>query len=137
LAWLNLQVTIESRAPCSPALILGPLLDHLDREFTRNSVTIVHLKAIIDSPAGFLKAAMCASGQEPVVEGALDASPAFRHELLLNLRAVGSAQHVRDIIERELVRIEGKLTGLHIDCFHPAAPKPERRITRQEASIIP
>ena len=137
LAWLNLQVTIESSVPRSPSVILGPLLDHLDREFTANQITIVHLKAIIDSATGFVKAAMCANGQEPAVEGALDASPALQHELLLNLRAVGSAQQVRDIVERELSRIDGKFTGLHIDCFHPAAPKPELRMTRQEASATP
>jgi hypothetical protein len=118
-------------------VILGPLLDHLDREFTANQITIVHLKAIIDSATGFVKAAMCANGQEPAVEGALDASTALQHELLLNLRAVGSAQQVRDIVERELSRIDAKLTGLHIDCFHPAAPKPELRMTRQEVSATP
>ena len=137
LAWLNLQVTIEPRVPCSPAVMLGPLLDHLDREFTANQITIVHLKAIVDSPTGFLKAAMCANGQEPRLRERLDASPASQHELLLNLRAVGSAQQVRDIVERELGRIDGKLTGLHIDCFHPAAPKPERRMARREASATP
>jgi hypothetical protein len=132
LVWMNLQVTIEPNVPCSPALILGPLLDHLDREFTANHVSIVHLKAIIDSSTGFLKAAMCANGQEPAVEGALDASPASQHELLLNLRAVGSAQQVREIVEKELQNVDGKLTGLHIDCFHPAAPKPERRMARRK-----
>ncbi len=137
LAWLNLQVTIEPSVPRSPAALLGPLLDRLDREFTANQVTIVHLKAIVDSPTGFLKAAMCANGQEPAVEGALDASPASQHELLLNLRAVGSAQKVREIVERELDRIDGKLTGLHVDCFHPAAPQPERRRARREATASP
>ena len=80
---------------------------------------------------------MCANGQEPAVEGALDASPASQHELLLNLRAVGAAQQVRAIVEQELDQIDGKLTGLHIDCFHPAAPKPERRMARREASATP
>jgi hypothetical protein len=130
LAWLNLQVMIEPRIPCSPAVMLGPLLDRLDREFTANRIAIVHLKAIIDSPTGFLKAAMCANGHEPAVEGALDASPASQHQLLLNLRAVGSAHQVRDIVEREINRVDGKLTGLHIDCFHPSAPKPERRMAK-------
>lgn len=137
LTWLNLQVTIEPTVPSSSAVILGPLLDHLDREFTANNISIVHLKAIVDSPTGFLKAAMCANGQEPAVEGALDASPASQHELLLNLRAVGSAQQVREIVERELNRIDGKLIGVHMDCFHPAAPKPERRVVRRETAASP
>ena len=55
LVWLNLQVTIEPRIPSSPAVMLGPLLDTLDREFTASQIAIVHLKAIIDSPSGFLK----------------------------------------------------------------------------------
>ncbi|MDR5726714.1 MAG: GTP-binding protein [Terriglobia bacterium] len=130
LVWLNLQVTIEPTVPSSPAIILGPLLDHLDREFTAKQITIVHLKAIVDSATGFLKAAMCANSQEPAVDGALDASPASKHELLLNLRAIGWAPQVREIVERELDRIDGKRIGLRMDCFHPAAPKPERRITR-------
>ena len=125
--WLNLQVTIEATVPSSPAMILGPLLDHLDREFTANNISTVHMKAIIDSPTGYLKAAMCANGQEPAVEGALDASPASRHELLLNLRALGSAEQVQEIVERELDRIDGNRIGLHIDCFRPAAPRAESR----------
>jgi hypothetical protein len=130
LVWLNLQVSIEPDVACSPAMILGPLLDHLDAEFTAESISIVHLKAIVDSPTGFLKAAICANGQQPAVEGDLAASPASKHDLILNLRALGSAAQVREIVERAIHRIDGKLTRLHIDCFHPAAPKPERRLTK-------
>jgi hypothetical protein len=128
LAWLNLQVSIKPGVPLSPAMILGPLLDRLDAQFTAADISIVHLKAIINSPAGFLKAAICANGQQPEVEGALDASPASRHHLLINLRALGPASRVRGIVEGELDKLDAELTGLHINCFHPAAPKPERRL---------
>ena len=130
LAWFNLRGSVRAAVPCSPAMMLGPLLDRLDAGFTAAGISIVHLKAIDDTPAGFLKAAICASGQEPEVEGALSASPAARHDLLLNIRALGPAERVREIVEQELDRINGELTGLHIDCFHPAAPKPERRVAR-------
>ena len=130
LVWLNLQAGIEPHVPCSPAMVLGPLLDRLDAAFTANDISIVHLKAIINSPTGFLKAAICANGQQPAVEGALDASPASRHDLLLNLRALGPASRVREIVEQEIARVDGELTGLHLDCFHPAAPKPERRLAK-------
>ncbi len=128
LAWLNLQVNIKLKVPRSPAMVLGPLLDRLDAHFAAADISIVHLKAIIDSPTGFLKAAMCANGQQPEVEGAVDASPASRHDLLLNLRALGPASRVRGIVEEELGKLNAELIGLHIDCFHPAAPKPERRL---------
>jgi hypothetical protein len=75
-----------------------------------------------------VKAALCANGQEPAVEGNLDASPAATHSLLLNLRALGAAETVRAIVDMNLAKIEGTLDNLQISCFHPAAPKPERRI---------
>ena len=128
LAWLNLQVTVELAQPLSSAGLLGPMLDRLDAEFTDAGISIVHMKAIVQSDSGYLKAAVCGNGQEPAVEGALDASPALRHELLLNLRAVGAADEVEAIIESNIHRIPGQLKELRIACFHPAAPTPERRI---------
>jgi hypothetical protein len=129
LAWLNLQVTIRPPIPASPAVILGPLLDRLDSGLTEAGIAIVHLKAILNSESGFLKAAICANGTEPAVEGDLDASPASSHHLLLNLRCVGESGQVRKIVEDCLTRTDAELTGLTIRCFHPAPPKPERRVT--------
>jgi hypothetical protein len=128
LAWLNLEVEIHPVQAQSSAMILGPLLDDLDRDFTAAHISIVHLKAIMNSPAGFLKAAVCANGEEPQVEGMLDASPALRHRLLLNLRAVGEAEQVRNIVERNLRALDVPLVDLRVDCFHPAPPNPEHRI---------
>jgi CobW/HypB/UreG, nucleotide-binding domain len=128
LAWLNLQADIEVAPPLSPARLLGPLLDALDADFTAAQIRIVHLKAILHTPTGYVKAAICANGQEPAVEGNLDASPTHRHNLLLNLRAVGAAAQVRQIVERNLAGMNGELRNLQMNCFHPAAPKPEHRI---------
>jgi hypothetical protein len=141
LVWLNLQARIEPRVPCSPPLVLGPFLEQLDRGLTAEKIVIVHMKAIVDSPEGWVKAAQCANGEPPEVEGDLAASPAARHDLLLNLRALGSAAKIRAIVERALGAIEGVVTepdgapdgtapdrGPRIRCFHPAAPRPERRI---------
>src|SRR6185437_10943922 len=88
LAWLNLRAVFESRVAVSPAMLLGPWLDGIDRALTDAGIQIVHLKAIAQAPTGYIKAALCVNGQEPAVEGALDASPATRHELTLNIRAL-------------------------------------------------
>lgn len=127
LAWLNLRAAFAPPIPISPALLLGPLLDELDAELTAATIPIVHLKAIVTSPTGFLKAAICSNGQEPSVEGDLDASPAGMLELVLNLRAVGDPERVRVIVERSLRQLDG-LQQCALDCFSPAAPTPERRI---------
>ncbi len=128
LAWLNLQAELRTSPPSSAAIFMGPLLDDLDLQLTTAGISICHLKLITDSPSGFLKAAICGNGQEPTVEGALDASPAESHRLLLNLRALGSAVEVREIVECAIGRICADVRDLNISCFHPAAPNPERRI---------
>jgi Ni2+-binding GTPase involved in maturation of urease and hydrogenase len=130
LAWLNLRAVFEPRSFLSPAMLLGPLLDHLDTALTADQIPIAHLKALVTSPTGFLKAAICGNGQEPMVDGDMDASPADKLELLLNLRAVGQPAQVRDIVERELGKLESGLTQCAVDCFSPAAPFPERRIAK-------
>jgi hypothetical protein len=130
LAWLNLRAVFEPKSLLSPAMLLGPLLDQLDTALSAEKISIAHLKAIVTSPTGFLKAAICGNGQEPVVEGDLDASPAGKLELLLNLRAVGQPAQVRSIVERELDKLDAGVTQCAIDCFSPAAPVPERRIPK-------
>jgi hypothetical protein len=130
LAWLNLSFTLVAAAPISPALAVGPFLDRLDGALTAAGIPIAHLKMFDSAPSGWLKAAICANGQEPRVEGNLDASPSGRHELLVNLRAKGVAAEVRSIVEEQLRKLEGRLMDVRLDCFSPAAPKPERRIPR-------
>jgi Ni2+-binding GTPase involved in maturation of urease and hydrogenase len=130
LAWLNAETILESKTPLAPTMVLGPLLDTIDSQLTTASISIVHLKAMLQSSSGFLKAASCANGQEPVIEGALDASPALRHEVILNLRALGCPERVREIAEQALRSLNCKLVDLRLNCFSPEAPKPERRIAK-------
>ena len=129
LAWLNLQAVFEPGTWLSPAMLVGPLLDGIDAALTAEHIPIAHLKAVITTPVGWLKAAICANGEEPMVEGDLDASPAARLELLLNLRAVGKPDQVRAIVEHEL-QLRSGLTRCNMDCFSPAAPVPEQRILK-------
>ena len=130
LAWLNAELVIESLPPLSPATLVGPLIDRLDQALTGAGIGIVHLKVVDRAPTGFLKAAICGGGQEPEVEGALDASPCARHHLLLNLRAAGPPDAVRAIVERALGELAGSMTEMRLTCFSPAAPRPERRVTQ-------
>jgi hypothetical protein len=130
LAWLNAEATIRCAVPQSPAMVLGPLFERLDADLTAAGITVVHLKAILRAATGYVKAAICANGQSPIVEGILDASPASRHELLINLRAAGPAATVRAVIDRNLIALPGEVTNSRIACFHPAAPRPEKRVER-------
>jgi hypothetical protein len=130
LAWLNLRAVFEPDGVLSPAMLLGPLLDNLDIALSTENIAIAHMKGIVTSPTGFLKAAICGNGQEPIVEGDLDASPAGKLELLLNLRAVAPSAPVREIVERELRNLGSGLGQFTVDCFGPAPPVPQRRIAK-------
>lgn len=128
LAWLNLGLKISLPIAASPAMLAGPFLDAIDCALTARNISIVHLKLIARAPTGWIKAALCANGEEPAVEGDLDVSPDTRHDLLLNLRAEASPERVQAIIEQEIRALPGEVSEVKLACFSPAAPRPERRI---------
>jgi hypothetical protein len=130
LAWLNLSMRFVPEQAMLPAEAAGRLLDGLDAALTKAGVRIVHLKLMNTTPSGWVKAAQCANGEEPVVEGMLDASPAERHEVLLNLRVVGEPDVVEAIVRGEVAKMQGRAEALRLNCFSPSPPVPERRVTK-------
>ncbi|HEY3990688.1 MAG TPA: GTP-binding protein [Acidobacteriaceae bacterium] len=132
LAWLNLRAVFEARAPISPAMLLGPWLDGIDRSLTNAAIHIVHLKAMAQAPTGYVKAGMCANGQEADVEGMLDASPSQRNEITLNIRALAEPEIMAALVQRELQQLDGEFIESTMRCFRPAAPQPERRVLGEQ-----
>jgi hypothetical protein len=126
LGWLNARATVQPRPAVAPAMIVGPLVDELDRSLSAAGIRIVHLKAMAQCESGYVKAALTANGREPAVEGALDASPAAEHEILLNLRALGAPERLREIVEGALASIAAE--GLVVQAFRPSPPVPYHRI---------
>jgi Ni2+-binding GTPase involved in maturation of urease and hydrogenase len=127
LAWLNLRAMFRPTNPMSPALVLGPLTDAIEASIEGAGMEIVHLKALVECSEGLIKVAVSGRGNRKSVEGALTAYPAEEHELRLNIRAAGSAERLREIVERHLHMLDGELSGIRLQCFQPAAPKPQRR----------
>jgi hypothetical protein len=119
LAWLNARVTAHAVPAISAPMLVGPLLDRLEPR-----IAIVHLKLLAQSDAGYLKAAFTENGQDPVVEGALDASPSTRHEILLNVRALNDPESLLAIVQSEFAALPARLTWQHVQCFRPSPPVP-------------
>lgn len=117
LAWLNARVTAYAAPPISAPMLIDPLLDRLEPQ-----IRIMHLKLFTQSDAGYLKAALTANGQDPIIEGALDASPSGKHEILLNLRALADPESLRVVVEREFGTLPARLTWHHVECFRPSLP---------------
>jgi len=125
LGWLNARLTVRPDPPVSPAMIVGPLMEELDRALTAEGIRIVHLKAIAQCESGYVKAALTGNGREVQAEGALDASPAAEQELLLNLRALGAPERLRAIVESALQAMP--VAQWAVQSFRPAAPVPYHR----------
>jgi hypothetical protein len=130
LAWLNLSMRFVPERAALPSVVAGELLDGLDAALTEAGIRIVHLKLMNTTPAGWVKAAVCGNGEEPAVEGMLDASPADWHEVLVNLRAVGEPGDVEAIVRGQVARMKGRAEEMRLDCFSPSPPVPERRVTK-------
>ena len=105
--------------PLSPAMLVGPLLDRLDAALSAAGVQMVHLKLLDEAVSGYIKAAICANGQEPSVEGMLDASPARSHEILLNIRAARRSGSPADDRGAGVLRAAGA-SGMARDAIVPA-----------------
>ena len=118
LAWLNGRAVVRPKVPCSPAMIVGPLMEALDLP------GIVHLKAMAQCESGYVKAAVCRSGQEPEVEGMLDASPAAGHEVLINLRALGEPETIESHVRGAFAVLDAEVEWRLLQCFRPAPPVP-------------
>jgi hypothetical protein len=128
LAWLNCTVELTLDLALSASSVVGPLLDGLDVILTERGLQIVHLKVIDDSPAGYVKASIVKNGQEPSVQGVLDASPAVSHSLVLNIRATGDPLTLREAVEAQLSKLPGRIDVRAMQSFSPAPPNPEHRL---------
>ncbi|MBI4873771.1 MAG: cobalamin biosynthesis protein [Acidobacteria bacterium] len=129
LGWLNLAADFRSRRRLTPAAVAGPLLDSIDQDLTRRELAIAHLKVLVRSASGWVKAGICENGQEPLVDGMLDASPASRHEILLNLRACADPVLLVTVAAVGLAQPDGRVQIRSRAAFRPAPPRPEHRIT--------
>jgi hypothetical protein len=129
-AWMNGTVSVELRDPLSPAMVIGPLLERLDPALTAAGLQIAHLKLIDEAGTGYVKASLVRNGDEPAIEGMLDASPAAHHELLLNVRAAGDPEELRAIVEAQLNTLPGRIEIQAVQSFRPAPPRPEHREER-------
>jgi hypothetical protein len=127
LGWLNWEGELRLETALSPASVVGPLLERLDAELTRAGAPIVHLKIFDRAPSGYIRAGICRNGDEPSVEGDLLASPARRHELVVNLRARALPAVIEEALARATSELPATLRVIQQQCFQPSPPVPEYR----------
>jgi Ni2+-binding GTPase involved in maturation of urease and hydrogenase len=128
LGWLNWEAEVRLRTGMTPAEVAGPFLEDLDAELTRAAAPVAHLKVFCRAATGYIRAGVCKNGEEPAVQGDLLASPARRHELIVNLRACALPVALEQALARAVEKLPGKVRVLHSQAFQPARPVPERRV---------
>ena len=134
LGWLNWEGELRLETALTPASVVGPLLERLDTELTRAGAPIAHLKIFDRAPTGYIRAGICRNGDEPSVEGDLLASPARRHELVINLRARALPAVLEEAVARATGELPATLRVLQQQCFQPSPPVPEHRFRTVVAS---
>ena len=127
LAWLNWHARVHRPDGQTPAGLVGELTDSLVGELTGAGLEIVHLKVLDRAETGYVRASVCASGDEPSVEGTLDASPAVQHDLIINARALGDPSRLSAAVAAALAPLGNDLEIEAREAFSPAPPRPERR----------
>jgi hypothetical protein len=130
LGWLNWEGELRLETALTPAAIVGPLLERLDAELTAAAAPIAHLKIFDRAPSGYIRAGICRNGDQPSVEGDLLASPARRHELVINLRARALPAVLTEAVARATAELPTALHVIRNQCFQPSPPVPEHRYDR-------
>jgi len=132
LGWLNYEGTFTFQRAQTPAAVAGPILEEIEAALRANSISIAHLKVLDRAATGTVKASLCDVSSEVEADGDLTASAAMEHQFRLNLRAVGPAGQLREIVERALAHCPARRSAERLAAFQPAEPRPEHRF----ASIV-
>jgi hypothetical protein len=127
LGWLNWRGECRLDRALTPSALVAPLVAELDRFLTDAGIPIAHLKLLAQSANGSLRASVCRNGDRPTVAGTLDAPPAARYALTINLRAAGDPDTLRDIVDQAIRDVPGRFRINHAEAFRPSPPVPEHR----------
>lgn len=123
LGWLNWSATLHLTEPQSPAQLIGPFLESLQRAIAN----IAHLKIFDRTPNSYIKAAVTSGEEEPSIEGDLLAAPEIEHKIFLNLRALLPPAELERLLRKFASELPGARMAERLECFSPAPPRPEHR----------
>jgi hypothetical protein len=124
LGWLNWHAALSAHRALTPAAVAGTLLERMDALLN----SVVHLKVFVQGAGGYVKAGICRNGEQPAVDGRLDAPPSRRHRIVLNARAAAPPGALDAAVGEAALALPGRVRVEYKECFRPAAPKPEHRL---------
>lgn len=134
LAWLNASGELHSEQPFDPSGWLEAFLCNLGERLRAAKSEIAHIKVLVETPAGAIKASVASSQERPSYT--LLATSVVRYgKLLINAR-VNTEPNVLERCVRETFQEVNQQHGIianfdRMQCFSPPFPEPMYRFRQQ------
>jgi G3E family GTPase len=131
LGWLNAAAEVSATASFDGNALLRDLARGLHRRLAARGIPVAHLKLTLAPSTGpdLAAVSLTRDDEEPQATHALDA-PLDRGRLVVNLRAEGDPEQLRESAEAEAAAhapVGIRLTG--VNAFRPGRPSPTHRAT--------
>jgi len=136
LGWLNCTVQLSDENGFDADDVLKELAGRIQNRLREQGAEIAHLKMTLSPDAGLGDIAvinLVRNDYVPEVSQALE-EPVENGQLIVNLRAEGSPDALREAIQDAVTRLREKFSGLnanllHLEHFRPGKPQPTHRNT--------
>ncbi len=135
LGWLNATLQLDATAPFDGNRLLSQFATALQTQLAGQGAEIAHLKMTLDPDGGLGDLAvinLVRNDYRPELSQELQ-DPMQSGQLVLNLRAEGSPEILRRVVEESLAACapkEGNVRAAleHLECFQPGRPQPTHRL---------
>jgi G3E family GTPase len=136
LGWLNCTVQLSAPEAFDADDVLKKLAAGIQRRLQTREVEIAHLKMTLSPDSGLGHIAvinLVRSDFVPELSQTLE-DPVESGQLIINLRAEGAPEVLREAVDAAIVSVSADAPGLtmrldHVEHFRPGKPQPTHRIT--------
>jgi G3E family GTPase len=134
LGWLNANVHVTARQPFDGNRLLMELAQGIRESLSTRAIEIAHLKMTLtpDGEAAPGTLNLVATAERPESPQPL-LQPLSSGRLLINLRAEGAPESLRDVVESSLAAsaavVRADARTIELDHFRPARPTPTHRMS--------
>ena len=132
LGWLNAKGIVRADAPFSGSVWIKALFQTLDERLQAHHAPIAHVKLLVTTPTGMLKASLTQSGAIPTWDLGPDTSTTEQLEFTLNARVNTDPSTLEQAVLHTIETIKpqpgSRYYFTHFECFSPLPPQPTHRL---------
>ena len=133
LGWLNVKGLVRADTPFSAHEWTTHLLNTLAHAFANAAAPIAHIKALVTTAQGNLKASLTQTDAPITWDLQSDTDPNDRLQFILNVRVNAPPALLEQIVVQSIETIKpnpgSRYYFQHFECFSPLPPKPSHRLS--------